>query len=295
MKELAGHSSQSGNEMQTVDEALSDERLAAAVELNSAELLRLEGRLPWVEFHDDEDALWIFAGDTWPRNSVALARFTPETAHRRIGEILARHLQKKVACNWIVGPVSQPADLSRHLRAHGFKCVIHCFGMACDLDKLPPAPSVPDVVTITPVDEPPSLHPLTTERRRLRHEGRHDMARMAPRQVWHFGASVAGKPVGETTLCTGACVLGIYDVVVLEEFRGRGIGTALVHAALTAGRERLGYREAVLAATGMGLGVYTRLGFREVCKLSFWKYGKMRQQTKLADVLRQISGMPKCK
>jgi len=41
--------------------------------------------------------------------------------------------------------------------------------------------------------------------------------------------------------------------------------------------QQLGHAAAVLGATGMGLGVYARLGFREVCKLSFWKYGKMRQ------------------
>jgi len=103
---------------------LSIEKLAGAVELNTAERLRLEGRLPWVESHDDGDALWNFAGDTWPRNSVALARFAPAVARERIGEILARHLEKKVACNWIVGPLSQPANLGQHLRAHGFKCQI---------------------------------------------------------------------------------------------------------------------------------------------------------------------------
>src|SRR5258705_12299872 len=42
--------------------------LAAAVELNFAEWLRLQERPPWVEFHDDGDALRLFAGDTWPRN-----------------------------------------------------------------------------------------------------------------------------------------------------------------------------------------------------------------------------------
>src|SRR5439155_10227064 len=67
---------------------LSDLNLAAAEELNFAEWLRLQGTLPWVQFHDEGDALWLFAGDTWPRNNVALARFTPETAHRRVGEIL---------------------------------------------------------------------------------------------------------------------------------------------------------------------------------------------------------------
>jgi len=268
---------------------LTDEKLASAVESNSAELLRLEGRLPWVEFHDDGDALWAFAGDTWPRNSVALARFAPENAHRRVGEILAHHLEKKVACNWIVGPESRPQDLGQHLGAHGFKCMIHCAGMACDLDKPASAHPVPDNVTVELVDEPPSLSPLTTERRRLRHKGRQLMARMKPRQVWFFVASQDGKPAGETTICTGSGVAGIYDVVVLEKFRGRGIGTALVRAALLHAK-KLGYRAAVLAATGMGLRIYTRLGFREVCKLSFWKYGKMRQRTGLADLLRLIHG-----
>jgi len=155
------------------------------------------------------------------------------------------------------------------------------------LDKLPPAPPKPEGVTIQLVDDPPSLEPLTTERRRHRQQGRNAMARMTPRQVWYFAASLDGKPVGETTLCIGAGVAGIYDVEVLETFRRRGIGTALVRAALVDAHERFGYRAAVLAATGMGLGVYTRLGFREVCKLSFWKYGKMRQQKQLENVLRK--------
>ncbi len=136
---------------------LSDDNLAAAVEFNSAEWLRLQGRLPWVELHDDDDALWVFAGDTWPRNSVALASFSSATALRRIGEILAPHLRQKAACNWIVGPISRPSDLGQHLRAHDFRCMIHCAGMACDLDTLPPAPPVPEGVTVELVVEPPSL------------------------------------------------------------------------------------------------------------------------------------------
>src|SRR5437773_836259 len=248
-----------------------DAKLAVAVELSYAEWLRLEGKLPWVQFHDDGDALWLFAGDTWPRNNVALARFTPETACRRVGEILTPHLQSKVACNWVVGPLSQPPELGMRLRAHGFRCMIHCAGMACALDNLPPSFAAPDRVTVELVDRPPSLYPLTTERRRLRHQGRGVIALVKPRQVWHFAASLKGKPVGETTLCCGAGVAGIYAVEVMEEFRRRGIGTALVQAALRQAQQ-LGHATAVLSATGMGMSVYARLGFREVCKLSFWKY-----------------------
>jgi len=255
---------------------LSLEQLAAAVELNSAEWMRLEGRLSWVQLHDDPDVLWLFSGDSWPRNHVALARFTEATAHRRVGEILAPHLAAKADCNWIVGPVSRPADLNRHLKAHGFSCRIHCVAMACDLDALPPPPRMPGDVKINLVDEPPSLDPLTTERRRRRQEGRVAIARFRPRRVWHFTANSAGRIAGETTLFDGSAVAGLYNVEVIKEFRGRGIGTALVHAAASHAR-KLGQRTAVLGATGLGQGVYSRIGFREVGKLSFWKYGKMRQ------------------
>ena len=154
--------------------------------------------------------------------------------------------------------------------------MIHCAGMACVLDKLPPAPASPDRVQVELVDQPPALDPLTTERRQRRNQGRRIMALVEPRHLWHFAASHDGKPVGETALCCGAGVAGIYDVNVAEAFRRRGIGTALVHAALQQAR-RLGHGAGVLAASGMGSSVYARLGFREVCKFSFWKYGKMRQ------------------
>ena len=259
-----------------VESILSDfslEKLAAAVELNSAEWLRLESQLPWVEFHDDSDVMWMFAGDTWPRNTVALARFTAATANRRIEEVLAFHLARKAACNWIVGPVSAPPDLGRHLRAHGFSCRIHCAGMACDLSTFPSAPPLPPGGTVRLVDEPPMLVPLTTELRRRRHLGRKTMAQQRPRRIWCFSAMVDGVPVGETMLCSGAGVGGIYNVEVREKFRRRGLGSALLHAALSQARD-LGLRIAVLGATGMGHALYSRFNFREVCKLSFYRRKK---------------------
>jgi len=91
-----------------------------------------------------------------------------------------------------------------------------------------------------------------------------------------FTASHGDQHIGATALLMGAGVAGIYGVEVLKEFRRQGIGSALVHAALEKARG-LGLSFAVLGASGMGRGVYERLGFREVCKLSFWKFGKMRQ------------------
>jgi GNAT superfamily N-acetyltransferase len=255
---------------------LSDHELAAAVELNSAQWLRLEGQMPWVEFHEDPDVLWMFAGDSWPRNTVALARFTPATADRRIDAILSRHLAHKTACNWIVGPVSQPADLGKRLRTHGFRCMIHCAGMACDLSVVPQSGPLPAECEVREADQPPLLEPLTTERRQRRYEGRQAMMRIRPKRVWLFTAFLDGVPVGETTLCAGAGVAGIYNVGVLPKFRRQRIGTGLLQAALQKAR-KLGFCAAVLGASGLGQQLYARLNFREVCKLSFWKYGRMRQ------------------
>ena len=246
------------------------------MELNAAEWVRRLGALPWVELHDEPDVLWCFAGDTWPSNGVAHARFKPTTARNRIREILAYHWQHKVACNWTVGTASQPADLSKHLRDNGFSCRIHCAGMACDLQKLGEPPPTPEGVKIEMVDELPSLLPLTTDRRKRRYEGRKLLKKADCDRLWYFSATFDGIPVGETTLFNALDVAGIYDVDVLEKYRRRGIGTALLHAALRNAR-KLGLTAAVLGATGMGSGVYERVGFREICKLSFWKYGKMRQ------------------
>ena len=253
-----------------------EQQLAAAVELISTQWLRRLAVLPWVRLHEEPDVVWVFSGDTWPGNSVGHARFRPTAAHRRIGEILAQHWEHKVACNWVVGPVSQPANLSKHLKDHGFSCRIHCAGMACDLTGLGEQPPLPPGVTIELVDELPSLVPLTTQRRKDRHRGRNLIAKQQPRTAWYFSASCDDKSVGETILFNGEGAAGIYDVEVMEKFRRRGIGSALIYKALQHAK-KLGQKAAVLGATGMGSGVYARLGFRELCKLSFWKYGKMRQ------------------
>jgi GNAT superfamily N-acetyltransferase len=263
-----------------VSRGLTSAELAVAVELNAAEWVRLLGRLPWVEWHDDGDVEWVFAGESWPRNSVGLARFAPKAAHKRVRQILTYHIERGVACNWIMGPTAQPSTLAQDLRAHGFRCILNCTGMACDLGRIKSV-SVPAKTAIALTDSAVALNPLTTERRRLRQQGKTMMAQFSPKQVWHFAAYLDGRAVGETTLCTGAGVAGLFDVEVIEEFRGRGVGAALVHAAVLHAKS-LGISAAVLAATGLGFGVYERVGFETVGKLSFWRYGKTKGRRQAA-------------
>ncbi|RIV21616.1 N-acetyltransferase [Fibrisoma montanum] len=57
--------------------------------------------------------------------------------------------------------------------------------------------------------------------------------------------------------------IGLYCLATLNEYRGRGIGTALMTFALNKARE-LGYKTAVLQASEEGIRIYERLGFSVV-------------------------------
>ena len=112
--------------------------LALAIEANlAAWILAKAACLDDVELHLDGDASWIFTRGAAPENTVVQARFTEQNADARVFAILDYHRKHKAACNWITGPMSQPASLGDALRRAGFKCMIHCAGMGCDLRATP--------------------------------------------------------------------------------------------------------------------------------------------------------------
>ncbi len=58
--------------------------------------------------------------------------------------------------------------------------------------------------------------------------------------------------------------LGLYLIATHRDYRGRGIGRAITERLMAEGKARAA-REAVLHSSAMGLSVYRRLGFVEVC------------------------------
>src|ERR1700756_4019142 len=73
-----------------------------------------------------------------------------------------------------------------------------------------------------------------------------------------------GEPVGGGLGLVSDGTLGLYLIATHTDFRGRGIGGAVTERLMVEGKAR-GAREAVLHSTAMGLSVYRRLGFAEVC------------------------------
>jgi predicted GNAT family acetyltransferase len=70
-----------------------------------------------------------------------------------------------------------------------------------------------------------------------------------------------GIPVATSVLYQGAGVAGVYMVATLQDRRGRGFGTAMTVAPLLDARHE-GARVAVLQASGAGLRIYERIGFK---------------------------------
>jgi ribosomal protein S18 acetylase RimI-like enzyme len=70
-----------------------------------------------------------------------------------------------------------------------------------------------------------------------------------------------GKIVTIGTLFVGSQSVGIYDLVTHDDYRRRGIGSAMFEQLLKDARAS-NRRFAVLQASSDGLGIYLRAGFR---------------------------------
>jgi ribosomal protein S18 acetylase RimI-like enzyme len=68
----------------------------------------------------------------------------------------------------------------------------------------------------------------------------------------------------------GGGVVGLYNICTREDYRRRGIGTALTLQPLLEARAR-GLHIGVLQASAAGAGVYTRIGFTSFGTITEYK------------------------
>jgi len=256
----------------------------AAVERQTAEWLAVQGSVPGVELHRDEDAIWMVQpGSAWS-NAAAALRFTPESADARLREIVQRYRKNGRGAGFWVTAQATPGDIEARLGRLGFRCRRRFPGMYCDLAEPVTGSGAPaglelvsmeDHTMFSPARPHPCIGPVTTAIRRFNLARIAAMVKQQPRRVWEFMAKMEGQIVGGCTLFLGSEVAGLYNVCVVERARHRGIGGALVRHACRFARGE-GYAGAVLIASGMGEGVYRRAGFREVCRMAFW-YSALRR------------------
>lgn len=225
----------------------------------------------------EEDGLrWYLTGRPDPYcNAVVVTQLDGDGADATIDAMAARIRERSVPAQWWVMPSSQPADLADRLLARGFADDGAWPGMAVSVEDVVEPPSVPGleirridgradfdayVEIVGPILSSSESFTELLVRASLSigfEEG-------VPEE--HFLGLLDGRPVATTSLLTGGGAAGIYNVAVLEEARGRGIGAAITAAAIRHGAGH-GLAVATLQASSMGRPVYERLGFRFVCDL----------------------------
>jgi GNAT superfamily N-acetyltransferase len=259
---------------------LSTSTLVAAIKANLFEYYRYLGRSPQAEFRDSPQLTWLLTGIPHPfLNNVLRTQLAPDNVDDTIAQTLAYFTSRNVTqLSWWTEPGAHPADLAGHLLAHGLVYTDGGPGMAAELSELDEDLSTPVELMIEPVADSGTL------------------ARWVQAFVAGFGLSgserasfdlyaglgfdlplrsyvgcLQAEPVAIAQLFLAAGVAGVYCVSTVPQARRRGIGAAMTLAALREARD-MGYRAGILQSSPMGLSVYLRLGFRELCKMShfYW-------------------------
>ena len=255
------------------------QKLAAAVEGNLVAWYSHHACLPGFRLLSSRDARLLSSGQAGNTRIAIRLRFNTKTVDRQLDDIIGDCRELQVSAGFWVGPNSKPSDLGHRLRSRGLLCRKRCVAMACHIHEIEDAVPRPEELRIQLLDdysifedgrvEHPTIGKITTTLRRGHLEANTRTSRIRPQRIWHFMAYLENKPVGASTLHIGSGVAGIYDVGVVKGARRQGIGAAVTHYACKFAQD-LGHDIAVLLASRMGTGMYHRLGFADVCPMSYW-------------------------
>jgi len=254
-----------------------DSALGHRVERHQEEWFAIHAGVPGAVVHRDRDITWkIESGSVWSNAATAL-RLEPNNVERRLDGVISEFAAHGRGAGFWVDLDATPIDLEDHLKKRGFRCRKHFPGMACELAVLPEIRNPAGISVRRTVDYSIyKLHPhpvwgwITTPIRRYQLSRVNHLSTTHPDRIFDFVAVAdGGRPVGGCTLFLGAWAAGIHDAGVVEEERGKGIGSALIAHVLRFARDH-GHKYATLLSSGMGFSIYQRAGFREACRIGYW-------------------------
>jgi GNAT superfamily N-acetyltransferase len=231
-----------------------------------------------------EATLTVFPYTYWI-NGVVSPCLLPIGTLERVNEVLAVFRKLGREAWFTLGPSTKPANLAKILKERGLWNFHNRPFMACNLAKLVTGFPQPADVGVHAVEDydvfyhypHPSLKRITTPRRRHIFETFKRLAQKRPRKQWMFIAEKGDEPVGTAIIYIDRGRAGIYDVRVLDEFQGQGIGTALIQRVCTFAQAQ-GAELAVLAASEQGVGFYSRFGFEQTGRYPTYYYSVKKQE-----------------
>jgi GNAT superfamily N-acetyltransferase len=217
---------------------------------------------------------------TYEANMVGMARLTAATVDQAIDRV--QGVFAGLPFTWMVGPLSQPGELTTHLRAHGLIPFQTLAGVVLDdLTAVPPAPSA---WTVQEASLPAALRwapqlagsygfGLSADGFRYLLTALTQSA-AGPGHVFLAFPEAGGDPVGWGVLVPVTTEVALLSgSAVAPPYRGQGVYRALVAARLQAARAS-GFRAVLVTAVeDTSAPILGRLGFRRVCRLESWHGG----------------------
>ncbi len=251
-----------------------------AIENNLAEAWRFLSHIPGVDYEAGPEMIRYIGGIPYPLcNSIMQANFPPGSLDEKIREAMAPITARQLPLFWWVGPATRPADLGRHLEKQGLSLIERVPGMAMDLRSAEENRPAPAGLTIREIQNREDLRAWIDVFRigfetpevaaNFFHNAMSYIGLGPGLRYKHYLGLCKDEPVACSSVYLGDGDAGIYNVVTLPDFRGRGIGSVMTQRPVRVAEEQ-GLRIGVLHASAMGRPVYERLGFREYCRLEIY-------------------------
>jgi GNAT superfamily N-acetyltransferase len=261
---------------------LEAEDVVRACEQNYLDFWRYVGKSPNASFSEDRGITRCISGVPQEvMNVVIRCTLDSGAIDSRIDEAIEDFRARRIPLIWHTGLLTRPRDIGRHLEARGFPHDYDLAAMAVDLDDMSNMPDVPREVSSRSVNDDSECRDWVA----CLTESWNSPKEALP---WFLGNpcfnSVAGlgkvegisrrmylgflreKPVGALMLVWSRSIAGLQAVGTIPSATRRGVGAAVVRAALSDARA-MGFRFVVVLSTVEGRKLYLKSGFREYGKL----------------------------
>ncbi len=85
-----------------------------------------------------------------------------------------------------------------------------------------------------------------------------------------YVAYLDGEPVSTAATVVSSGAIGVYNVATVPGHQRKGFGEAVMRHALERAREAHGLERTILQSTAQGYGIYERMGYRTVTRVSVY-------------------------
>jgi GNAT superfamily N-acetyltransferase len=258
------------------------EEIVRLCEINFIDYWRAASDSANAEFHEERGATYAFTGIRQEIFNVVLrTEFDETNAEANLDYVMDYFKQRRVPLLWYTGLLCTPNDMRSRLEKKGFPHDYDLTAMAIDLDAVKKDFAKPDGLIVKKVDNssdsrkwieclasswesPKELVPWMMANPCYNVELKAKSGKPLPRRL--FLGTIDDEPVGTTMLNWTDNLIGLQTVGTSKASRYKGVGSAVVSAALDDARA-MGFKFVVVLSTVEGVKLYGRLGFKVFGKL----------------------------